>query len=381
LRVAPRTESHPATSLLTWGLAFILFCWIDAAITRTDVLWGPTAFENSGGVRLVFPQTYQVARKIYAPARDADIQIALLGNSRVVLAVREQRLERAVSGIRPGLDVSIANLGVFGSFIGETEMLARHLGPLDPSIVVLAIGAPDLIRQPSHPPGEGPMELLRIGWRDGPIPASSPGERVDRWLRTVWPLYRFREFAREAILDRVLGRPDPGPPPENFATRAELFAQIYGERAEAVHAAYRVWERDGGLDAYARYLEVAGSGHLARRKQRARSQEPLTKQTPAVVVFDALLARLARAGRPGFVLLMPENPILADDTAGVFHRPGLADKAALLAKELAAAHGIPVVDARRWLGADRFLDFDHPIVQLEVFEQRLAEEIVNALEG
>jgi len=99
-----------------------------------------------------------------------------------------------------------------------------------------------------------------------------------------------------------------------------------------------------------------------------------------VVVFDALLAKLAQAGRPTFVLLMPENPILADDTAGVFHRRGLADEGAHLARELASAHGIPIVDARGWLTRDRFLDFDHPIFQLEDLERRLAQEIVNVLE-
>ena len=378
--MSPRTESHPARSKVTWGVAFVLLCLIDAGITRTDVLWGPTAFENSGGIRLVFPQTYQVVRKIYAPERDADVRVALLGNSRLVLAVREARLERALARIASGMDARVSNLGIFGSFMGETEMLARHLDPLDPSLVVLAVGAPDLIRQPTQPAGEGPMDLLRIGWRDGPIPAGSWSERVDRWARTVWPLYRFREFTREAILDRVLGRPDPGPPPQDFATRAELFAQLYGERAEAVHAAYRVWERDPGLDAYASYLETAGPGHLARRKERARGREPLTRETPAVAVFDALLASLARTGRPTFLLLMPENPILAEDTEGVFHRRGLADEGARLAKELASAHGIPVVDARNWLPADRFLDFDHPIFQLEDLERALAQEIVNALE-
>ncbi len=378
--MSSRAESHPAGSLVTWGLAFLLLCLIDAAITRTDVLWGPTAFENSGGIRLGFPQTYQVSRKIYAPERDADVRVALLGNSRVVLAVREHRLERALSGIRPEMDVVVSNLGIFGSFMGETEMLARHLDPLDPSVVVLAIGAPDLIRQPIHPEGEGPMDLLRIGWRDGPVAAGSFRERVDRWMRTVWPLYRFREFTREAILDRVLGRPDPGPPPQDFTTRAALFAQLYGERAEAVQAAFRVWERDGGLHAYASYLEVAAPGHLARGRDRARSLEPLTRETPAVVVFDVLLSKLARAGRPTFVLLMPENPILAEDTAGVFHRRGLADEGARLAKQLASVHAIPVVDARKWLSADRFLDFDHPIFQLEDLEQPLAQEIVNVLE-
>lgn len=377
--MASRAQSHPARSPITWGLALLLFCLIDLTITRSDLLWGPTAFENSGGMRLVFPQTYQVARKLYAPEREAENRVALLGNSRVVLAVRESRLERALARVEPDMDVSVSNLGVFGSFMGETEMLARHLDPLDPSLVVLAIGAPDLIRQPTHAPGEGPMELLRIGWRDGPIPAAGPGERIDRWLRTAWPLYRFREFAREAILDRVLGRPDPGPAPNEFATRAELFTQLYGERASAVHAAYRGWERDGGLDAYARYLEAAGPGHLARRKQRAQSRDPLDRETPAVVVFDFLLARLATSGRPALVLLMPENPILSEDSAGVFHRPGLAAAAARLAKQLASEHGIPVVDARDWLPADRFLDFDHPIFELEVLEDQLAQEIVNVL--
>ena len=377
--MASRAQSHPARSPATWGLALLLFCLIDLAITRSGLLWGPTAFENSGGMRLVFPQTYQVARKLYAPGREAEVRVALLGNSRVVLAVREPRLERALARVDPALDVSVSNLGVFGAFMGETEMLARHLDPLDPSLVVLAIGAPDLIRQPTHAPGEGPMELLRIGWRDGPIPAVSVTERIDRWLRTVWPLYRFREFAREAILDRLLDRPDPGPAPNEFATRAELFAHLYGERAPAVYAAYRGWERDGGLDAYARYLEVAGPGHLARRKQRAQSRESLNQETPAVVVFDFLLARLAASGRPALVLLMPENPILSEDSAGVFHRPGLADDAARLAKQLASEHGIPVVDARDWLPPERFLDFDHPIFELEVLEDQLAQEIVNAL--
>ena len=63
---------HPARSPVTWALAFVLLVGIDAAITRTSLLWGPTAFENSGGIRLVFPQTYQVLRKIYHAERDAE---------------------------------------------------------------------------------------------------------------------------------------------------------------------------------------------------------------------------------------------------------------------------------------------------------------------
>jgi hypothetical protein len=77
---------------------------------------------------------------------------------------------------------------------------------------------------------------------------------------------------------------------------------------------------------------------------------------------------------------MPENPILEEDVAGEFHRIGLADEAADLATEVAQEYGIPVVDARDWLLADRFLDFDHPIFQLEELEDGLAKEIVNVVE-
>ena len=79
--------------------------------------------------------------------------------------------------------------------------------------------------------------------------------------------------------------------------------------------------------------------------------------------------------------MRPENPILAEDTAGEFHRPGLTDRAAQLVDEIAASHGTAVVDARRWLPAECFLDFDHPIWNLEDLERPLAEEIVDALEG
>ena len=373
-------DFHPARSPWTWLLALVLVACIDAAITRTSLLWGPTAFENSGELRLVFPQTYQVARKIYAPEGEPAVRVALLGNSRVQLALKEHRLERALAALRPEREARVSNLGIFGAFMAETEMVARHLDALDPSLVVLAVGAPDLVREPTHPAGQGPMDLLRIGFRDGAWTESSWTERVDRWLRTVFPLYRFREFAREAILDRVLGRRDPGPPPQEFASRAALFTHLYGERAPEVGGAFASWQREGGLDAYARYLEVASPGHFARGKARAREGLRVTGETRGVRILDALLERLARSGRPVLLLLMPENPILAQDLEGTYHTRGLADEAAALARESAAAHGVPVVDARGWLATDRFLDFDHPIFQLEALEDGLAREVLRAIE-
>ena len=118
-------DHNPRSSLLTWGLALVFLVAIDAGITRTSVLWGPTAFENAGGLRTVFPQTYQAARKIYAPERQAEVRVALLGNSRIVLSAKEKGVERALAERDPTLDVEVSNLGVFGSFIGDTAMLGE----------------------------------------------------------------------------------------------------------------------------------------------------------------------------------------------------------------------------------------------------------------
>lgn len=375
-----RDPRHPARSPLTWILALLLVMAFDAVITRTSLLWGPTAFENASGVRVVFPQTYKVARKIYAPEGDPDLRVALLGNSRVELALKEHRLERSLRELRPDLDIEVSNLGIYGAFMAETEMLARHLDVLDPSLVVLTIGAPDLIRESTREPGQGPMELLRIGFRPPADGRSGLGETLDRWLRTVWPLYRFREFVREALLDRLLRRPDPGPQPLDFDSHAALFAHLYGERAGVVQAAFERWQREGGLEAYTAYLETVSPGHLARGMKRARDRTPLTRQTHGVRILDELVGRLAASGRPTILFLMPENPILALDTQGVYHRVGLSDRAAGLARDIARAHGVDFVDARSWLPADRFLDFDHAIFGLDELEDRLAREILHVLE-
>jgi hypothetical protein len=370
-------KKHPAASPVTWLLALCFLVAIDAAVTRTSLLWGPTAFEHTGGIRTIFPQTFQVMRKIYAPERDAEHRVAVLGNSRIAMALKEQRFGRALEVAAPDLDVDVSNLGMFGSFIGDTQVLARHLDALDPELVVLAVGGADMMRAPSNLPRA--RRLLRIGFGASSFAEEDLPERVDRWLRTVWPLYRFREFARTAILDRVLMRDDPGPPPETFATRAELFDQLFRGRADAVLAAYRTWEREHTLETYTDYLQSIGAGHLARGRKRAQSTEPLTFETPSVVVLDALVADFVAAGRPTAILLMPENPILADDHEGEFHRRELSAQAAGMIGTIAAKHGAAVVDARAWLPIEAFLDFDHPIIEMDVFDARLAAAIVEEL--
>ncbi|MBW2274051.1 MAG: hypothetical protein JRG96_12320 [Deltaproteobacteria bacterium] len=374
-------KQGPQTSLVTWALALLFLVAIDAALTRTSLLWGPTAFENSGGLRTVFPQTYQVLRKIYSPERDAETRVALLGNSRLALSAKERGVERALTQAAPERDVAVSNLAIFGSYIGDTAVLARHLGAMEPDLVVLSVGAVDLLRPALNPDAEGPTSLLEIGWREGPVPAAGWGDLVDRWARTASRLYRFREFVREAVLDRVLARPDPGPPPSEFDDTLGLFRHMYGERGDAIEAARNVFLAEPDLAGFARYVETVGPEHLQRQKDRARLTHSLDESSPSVVVLEMLLEELTSSGFRVVVLLMPEQPLLALDARGEYHRPGMAEQGASLVYRSAGRFGVPVIDARRWMPAECFLDFDHPIFELEHFEEPLAREILSALES
>jgi hypothetical protein len=374
-------KKGPQTSLLTWALALVFLVLIDAALTRTSLLWGPTAFENSGGLRTVFPQTYQVLRKIYAPEGNAETRVALLGNSRLALSAKERGVERALSRAAPGEDIAVSNLAIVGSSLGDTAVLARHLGAMDPDLVVLTVGAVDLLRPATNPDAEGPTSLLEIGWREGPVPDAGWGDRLDRWARTSWRLYRFREFVREAVLDRVLVRPDPGPPPTEFADTLALFRHLYGERGDEIEAARNVFLAAPDLESFARYVETVGHEHLQRQKDRSKLTHRLDQSSPSVVVLDMLLEELTASGLRVAVLLMPEQPLLALDTRGEYHRPGMAEHSASLVFQSAERFGVPVIDARGWMPAECFLDFDHPLFELEYFEEPLAREILHALES
>ncbi len=107
-----------------------------------------------------------------------------------------------------------------------------------------------------------------------------------------------------------------------------------------------------------------------------QAAEPGT-EARGVRTLRTLLDRLAARGR-ALIALVPENPILEQDRAGEFHRPGLSDRVASIVKTEAVARNIQLVDLRRALGVEAFLDFDHSIPELGGFEKPMAEAIARA---
>jgi len=351
-----------------------------AGITRSGLLWSPRSFEESSDVRrTTFAQTYSALRQAYAPAENAASDVLLLGNSRIWLAARPSFTEPALRAL--GHDVAVRNLGIFGAGIGDLEMLGRHLARRPARLAVVTIGGDDLVGTPMSPLAGIPTDLLRIGWSAPSVGAERLPERVDRWARTVWPLYRFREFARAALVDRV--RPDPAhrPFPSHFARRNDVFALMYGPRASGVSTAFDAWRRDGTLDAFVAYLRATGGSNLDLAAQQAAARAELEIDDPGPRALAELLRVLGEGAAHVLVVVMPEHPVLEQDVAGRWHEPGRSDRAFDVVRRVADAAGVPVVDGRGWMPAEAFLDLDHLFPELSGFHVRLAEEVAHALDA
>ena len=358
----------------------MLLVAIDAGITRTGLLWSPRSFEDTREIqRSTFAQTYHAARAVYAPGPAPAQDVLVLGNSRVWLAARPSFTEPELNAQLDAEPVRLRNLAIFGAGVGDLEMLARHLVRRPARLVLVTIGTSDLTGSVMAPLAGLPSELLRRGWTPSAVGEESAAERVDRWGRTLWPLYGFREFARAALVDRLAPDREARPLPEHFDSTLDVFQVMYGERAGRVDAAYGAWRAAGTLDAFVAYLRETGGTNLDLVEQRAALRTTLERPDPGPRAFAMLLGRLAAAGSPVRVLVMPEHPVLAQDAAGRYHDAARSARAFELIAESAGRHGIPVTDGRRWLPASAFIDFDHPFPELGGFHARLADEVADAL--
>ncbi len=352
---------------------------IGFAVTHSGLVWTKNDLWAGGGIdRLYIWQTYEVAKKLYAPRRPADVRIAILGNSRAWFPLQDQILEWELRRQAPDLSVRVDNLSIFGARVGDFEIISRHLDRLRPTMVVVSLGGPDIVATSWGKIVNPTGELLDIGWRDGPVPPEGWGDRVDRWLRTVWPLYRFRRFAREVVADRLFPERSDTVFPDHFASTGDYFGFVNGKKRGAqAEAAFQEWRRNPTLDGYVAFL-----GPMVKRLgygEPVPDPATLTRQSLGVEVLDRLLERLAKGPWITLVVLMPENPLLDDDDKGEYHRPGFSDRAAVLIDEVAARHHVQVIDARRWMPAEAFSDFNHLFPDVSGFQTPLAKEILHAL--
>lgn len=366
---------------ITWFLALVFLVALDAAWTRTPLLWAPTAFEHTADIRrATLAQTYVAARAAYAPPPRARASVLLVGNSRIWLAARPGVFRTALARRLPEAP-PVENLGIFGAGAGDIEMLARHLVRRPARVVVVALGTDDVVEAPGLPVAGIPERLLRIGAQPSPAVTEDLVGRLDRWGRTLWRLWRFREFSRAVLADRLHADPSSRPFPDDLRDVRELFAIMHGEAAPRVEAAYRRWRETPSLERFLEYLAVPGSGYLDLVARRTTGARPLHADAPGARAFDHLLRRLATRPWRILVIVMPENPLLRADSQRRWHDPDRAAAAFRLIAEATARHRATLVDARRWLAAEEFLDFDHPFPGLSSFHDALAAEVARVYDS
>jgi hypothetical protein len=254
-------------------------------------------------------------------------------------------------------DVSVASLCVFATAPTDAEALSRHLGRLRPRVAVLGLSAPDLAT-PMARAREMPLRrLLDVGWRAGPVAPADLEERLDRAVRSIWHLYRYRQLFRF-----VLFPPDE---PRTPASRldatlsvSELLAESYGaDRARHLLALREAALASGAWPQIAAYVDaLRGDGYRAGLHERWRDLDVAPVQVDALHRFAD---NTRAAGAQPLWVLLPENAWLEADPvigADVARR---SDAVAARLRHEAAAAGVPLADLRGALAPDAFLDLNH----------------------
>jgi hypothetical protein len=362
--------------LITALLTLLILAGIDVALTRTPLLDRELSIADSLDMTRVGDlQTYRTFRTLAGGRRDGTPSVVLLGDSRIWFAARGPALEQELKRLLPERSVRVENLGAFGVRIGDIEAISRYLDRLSPAVVVVALGGEELVRDPLGYLATSSARVFDLGWRDGPLPPDETGGRLDRWLRTIWPLYRLRVPVRLALGDWIF--PSPAPPPrfpDALSSQDDLFAWAFGDQAPQVGDAYRVWRVSNRLADFLRFVQAERSMmHVASAATSS------TIEKPAVRALEALLTRSRGAPWATRVLLLPRNPVLDQDRAGRYHSVKLENDTAAVIRAAADRNEIPVIDARRWVSAGGFFDFVHVFPNFRDFQEPLARELASAL--
>ena len=368
--MSPRSRNVVAAAVALGTLVAI-----DLAIARVDVFGllaresHPTTFFAGVNSHLI-----RAVRSLYARP-EGPRAVVLLGNSLFADAGGPAAsLAAALAARGAPAETPVLSLCVLATYPTDDEVLARQLAPVRPGLVLIGLGVTDL--GTSLERARAPIaQLLDTGFADGLVPPADGQQRLERWVRTVWRLYRYRTLLRElvlwpggpsipaATLDREL-RPD------------EFFAIFFGRERGAELVALRAeYDRRPDFATLRRYLELLrGPDYLAGVRSRWRDLRIDPLQVEALRLTSAH-ARAAGA-QPVWVLL-PENPALGRDAeVGALVRERSGEVAERLAAE-AGALGLPLLDLRRTLPESSFVDLNHVFFNSGAFLPVLADALAD----
>jgi len=299
--------------------------------------------------------------------------IVFVGNSQLEAAIRPLAvLDRTLvaAGAAPG--TRTVSLAVFGTAATDAEVIARDLGRVRPRAVILGLAAPDLGTSLDRAREMPVTHMLDTGFRDGLVPPPDWESRLDRWVRTVWRLYRYRVLLHDLVVPSREPRKPPFPP-ELFTPAMVLEHELGADRARELLALRTTYDRTQDPADFIRYVEaLRGRDYLDGIRDRWRGLEPQPLQLEAVRRFTAHVR--AAGGRPAW-LLLPENPLLARDPEVGSEVARVSDEVAARLAAEASALGVPLLDLRHALPPSAFADLNHLFFSSGAFFPALTETL------
>jgi len=342
--------------------ALLLLLALDVVIARVDVFTPLVPDTRPTGLfTSINRQLTDVARALYG-LPPGPPPVVILGNSQMEALVRPLgALDLALAAAGAPAGTRAVSLCVFATAPTDAEVLTRRLGRLHPGIVLLGIAAPDVGTPLARARDMPVLQTFDIGFRDGLVAPAGVEERLDRWVRTVWHLYRYRRLFHDLVLPPAELR-TPGAFLEAIHTPAEIFAGTYGAaRAAELLALRATWERTDHLEDFVRYVELLrGADYLPGLRDRWHDLAPEPLQVEAL---RRTAAHVRAAGARLVWLLVPENPLWERDPVVGAEVAARSDAVASQFLAEANALDVPLLDLRHAVPPAGFLDFNHVVYQ------------------
>lgn len=357
------TEPGRHGRLWIWLKVALLLILVEVLLFRTDWFWSlrpefaePTRSENDN-----WKFVFETAGAIEAGGRDKDT-VVVIGSSVLRYGLDPELVNAELD--KRGVPVHVLPFISLGSSDNDTARVAWQARRLRPWMVIYAAALRHFYKH-----GIVDSAVKRTFYDSSvelPLwPREGLEAEASAFLKTHWQLYRYRYFARRALLTWLRHARDLLSPAH--ATAAPSTTQLPAEAhwifgfqiTPASWDAWQRWRQTRQFEDYIAWIDARG-GHLALnlyKSQNLASTGPAGN--PHAEALSWMLARLEDLHQRAAIVYFPENPVFFDPAAKSYYDSSLSQAYIDLFAGEARKHGDLFVNWRAALPAEDFYDMIH----------------------
>ncbi len=343
-----------------WTKVVLVLALTDVLLFRVGLFWD-LELKRQSPTQLA--RLHDITRAIDTHEAGEPVAVAV-GSSVVRMSGPDPAVNRRLA--RLGAETSFRNLGLDAAHVDDSALVNAAVGTMDPWLVIYGVAFRDFMPRDRPSRTESQFAGLRV-----PLSTMQPetlDERLARFLRAYWTLYRYRDLVRHIVDERFASRAWRFPRQAHARPDAQRSrvtrAQARKTQLEAGFGgpkSFQAWERwndSRDFSDYEAYLKTRGGVAGLYRKRRAAGFELAT--SPQLEALDWLLRVNQERGSRVVLIYYPENPVFRDPAASGYFSPELSDEVAAVLERKAARYGARFVDLRQALQPEDFIDMVHP---------------------